>query len=58
MKITASVTKSLHQDRGPYYLHLPIFFLYIPGFPTGVENMGGCVPPIGGGLFKVWWGAA
>ena len=28
-KITASVTKSSHQDRGPCYLHLPIFFLYI-----------------------------
>ena len=27
MKITASVTKSSHQDRGPCYLHLPIFFL-------------------------------
>ena len=25
MKITISVTKSLHQDRGPYYSHLPIF---------------------------------
>ena len=29
IKITASVTKSLHQDRGLCYLHLPIFFLYI-----------------------------
>ena len=28
-KITASVTKSLYQDRGPCYLHLHIFFLYI-----------------------------
>ena len=26
-KITASVTKSLYQDRGPCYLHLHIFFL-------------------------------
>ena len=25
MKITASVTKSSHQDRGPCYLHLPFF---------------------------------
>ena len=25
MKITVSVTKSLHQDRGPCYIHLPIF---------------------------------
>ena len=29
MKITASVTKTLHQDCGPCYLHLPIFFFYI-----------------------------
>ena len=29
MKITASVAKSFHQDRGPCYLHLPIFFLYM-----------------------------
>ena len=29
MKITASVTKSSHQDSGPCYLHLPTFFLYI-----------------------------
>ena len=28
MRITASVTKSSHQDCGPCYLHLPIFFLY------------------------------
>ena len=27
MKVVVSVTKSLHQDRGPCYLHLPIFFL-------------------------------
>ena len=27
MKITASVTKSLHEDRGLCYLHSPIFFL-------------------------------
>ena len=27
MKITASVTKSLHQDRGLCFLHSPIFFL-------------------------------
>ena len=25
IKITANVTKSLHQDFGPCYLHLPIF---------------------------------
>ena len=29
MKITASVTKTLHQDSGPSYLHLPIVFFYI-----------------------------
>ena len=29
MKITANVTKSSHQDRGPCYLHLQIFFFYI-----------------------------
>ena len=29
MKITVSVTKTLHQDCGPCYLHLPIFFFYI-----------------------------
>ena len=29
MKITVSVTKSLHQDNGLCYLHLSIFFLYI-----------------------------
>ena len=29
MKITVSVTKSLHQDCGPCYLHLPIFLFYI-----------------------------
>ena len=27
MRIIASVTKSSHQDRGPWYLRLPIFFL-------------------------------
>ena len=26
-KITVCVTKSLHQDCGPCYLHFPIFFL-------------------------------
>ena len=30
MSITAGVTKSSHQDRGPCYLHLPIFFFYMP----------------------------
>ena len=29
MKITMIVTKSLHQDCGLCYLHLPFFFLYI-----------------------------
>ena len=29
MKITASITKNSHQDHGPCYLPLPIFFLYI-----------------------------
>ena len=28
MKITASVTKSSHQYRGPFCLHVPIFYLY------------------------------
>ena len=28
MRIIASVTKSSHQDRGPWYLRLPIFFSY------------------------------
>ena len=37
MKITVSVTKSLHQDRGQCYLHLPIFFLYIHS-PVLLEN--------------------
>ena len=29
MKITAKVTKSLHQDCGPCFLHLAILFLYM-----------------------------
>ena len=29
MKITASITESSHQDRGPCYLHLPVSFFYI-----------------------------
>ena len=29
MKSTVSVTRSWHQDRGPCYLHAPIFFFYI-----------------------------
>ena len=37
MKITASVTKSLHQDRCPCYLHSPIFFLYVH-CPLLLEN--------------------
>ena len=37
MKITASVTKSSHQDRDPYYLQLPIVFFYIHT-PLLVEN--------------------
>ena len=37
MKITASVTKSLHQDRHPCYLHLPISFLHIHS-PLILEN--------------------
>ena len=37
MKITVSVTKSSHQDCGPCYLHLPIFFLYIHS-PLLLEN--------------------
>ena len=30
MKITVSARKRSHEDFGPCYLHLPIFFLYIP----------------------------
>ena len=41
MKITASVGKSSHQDRGPCYLHLPIFFLYIHS-PFLLENKSCC----------------
>ena len=37
MKVTASVTKSSHQDRGPCYLQLPIFLLYIHS-PHLLEN--------------------
>ena len=37
MKITVSVAKSSHQDCGPCYLHLPIFFLYIHS-PLLLEN--------------------
>ena len=33
MKISASVTESLHEDCGPHYLHLKIFFLYIQSPP-------------------------
>ena len=28
MKITASVTKSPQEDRGPYLLHLPFFIIH------------------------------
>ena len=31
-KIAASVTKSSHQDRGSFCLHLPNFYLYSPLF--------------------------
>ena len=41
MKITASVTKSLYQDRGLCYLHLPIFFLYMHS-PVQVQKKKGC----------------
>ena len=37
MKSTANVTKSLHQDCGLYYLHLPIFLLYTHS-PLLLEN--------------------
>ena len=37
MKITVSATKSSHQDHGPCYLHLPIFFLYIHS-PVLLQN--------------------
>ena len=37
MKITANVTKGLHQDRGLSYLHLPIFFLYMHS-PVLLQN--------------------
>ena len=33
LKNTASVTKSSHEDRGPCYLHLQNFFLYIHSPP-------------------------
>ena len=29
MKITTSVAKNSHQDRGPCHLHLPVLFIYI-----------------------------
>ena len=37
MKTTVSVTKSLHQDHDPCYLHLAIYFLYIQS-PILLEN--------------------
>ena len=40
MKITASVTKSSHKDRGPCYLNLPIVLYIHPAFL--VENR--CFP--------------
>ena len=47
MKITASVTKSSHQDPGPCYLHLTIFFLYIHS-PVLLQNKSSCA-----GLLKL-----
>ena len=38
MKITASVTKSSHQVRGPCYLHLPIFFSHVHSPPLLLGN--------------------
>ena len=37
LKITVRVTKSLDQDCGLFYLHLPIIFLYIHS-PLLLEN--------------------
>ena len=37
LKITASVTKNLHQDHGLCYLYAPISFLYIHS-PFMLEN--------------------
>ena len=44
MKITASVAKSLHQDRGWCYLHLP-FFTYILLFCSKIKTCRDCCFP-------------
>ena len=45
MKITSSVTKSFHQDRGPRYLQLPIFFFIHPLFFCGKISCCDCYFP-------------
>ena len=46
MKITASVTKSLHQDRGPCYLHIPIFsYTYTLFFCWKIKSCHDCYFP-------------
>ena len=44
MKITANVTKGLHQDHGLSYLHLPIFFLYIHSSCSAAKQKVLCRP--------------
>ena len=44
MRITAGVTKSLHQDHHPCYLHLPIFFLHIQFCWKRKSYCDGCFP--------------
>ena len=39
MKFSASATKSSHQDRGPCYFHLPIFFIYIHCSSAGKQKV-------------------
>ena len=44
MKLTASVTRTSHQDRGPCYLHLHIFFLDIhSGYSNGWSTVTDCL---------------
>ena len=38
MKFTASVTKKVHQDRGPSHLHLSVFFLLYMRSSLLLEN--------------------
>ena len=39
MKFSASATKSSHQDRGPCYFHLPIFFIYMHCSSAGKQKV-------------------